>query len=184
MEQGGPGVKSHEAAMRRRSAKLTRGPLNPTRLVSVFNEKMRLEDHGEPTPLTKKDQQMLAGMVKLYRVNDVDPQEVFAFVRDLVHYWNDLRSMDTVTLKGKAWVLSVRPSLRDIMICRESLYSNLLGIKETLAREARAAERHDSTPSQGDSTDTPEPVVLRRRKKNFGPTQADIDAEYERLKDE
>lgn len=183
MLQGGPGVKLHEEAKKRRSTKRVLGPLNRSRLISHFNERMRLEDYGEPSPLTKEDYNMINGVVKLFNVNDVDPKEVFDFVGDLVHYWNKLRNMETVTLKGKNWVLNVRPSLRDIVICRESLLANLNTVKSTEAKETAAIEKHISTVNQSDSLDIPEPIKPKK-KKSFRPTQAEIDAAYERLQDE
>jgi hypothetical protein len=173
---------SYEAANKRRLNTFHTRKASVGNIRAYFSQRMMAEDQGMPGPSTKQDDQMLRGMLTMFRRNGIEDHEVFAFVRDLVHYWSELRGMETITLKGKQWVLNVRPSLRDITICRESLMSNLLTVKNSKARERVAIERHEE-PDQGDSFDAPEPV-RRKKKKPLRPTQADIDAEYERLQDE
>lgn len=182
LKEKGIGSSYHKANARRLATFHNRKP-SVGNITAYFTQRMMFEGQGAPGPSTKQDEQMLRGMLGLYRRNDVEDQEVFAFIRDLVHYWNELRGMDTVTLKGKQWVLNVRPSLKDIVVCRESLWSNLILVKSNKARERVAVERHEEPKDQDDSLDTLEPI-RRKKKKPLKPTQSDIDAEYERLQDD
>lgn len=172
---------SYHKANERRLANFHTRKASVGNLQAFFRHRMEAEDFGLPGPSTQQEEQMIRGMLKLYKRNGTEDHEVFAFVRDLVHYWSELRGMETVTLKGKLWTLNVRPTLRDIAICRESLSANLLGVKNKQAMGALAEKQHKEIPDQGNSFDIPESVRRKKKRKPVAPTQADIDAEYERL---
>jgi hypothetical protein len=151
--------------------------------IQVFlNQRMQAYGFGPIGLSTKQDLQMLRGMLNLFKRSGMSDKEVYSFIEDLVVYWYDLMRMDTVTLKGKSWVLNSRPSIKDICICRESLSANLEKLTSSKEIEESAFDSHFSVESETVSDFKVEPPAPKFNR--FSPTQADIDAEYERMNDE
>jgi len=95
-----------------------------SKLIMCFRE--IAEQHGWVVPLlTKKDENMMHGFVKLAKNNGKTDKWLFNLMEQLVLEWDELINKEHLTLNGKPYHLGFYPNLRDFLICRESILAYL-----------------------------------------------------------
>lgn len=173
-----------KVAQDRRNSKLTSRRATKDNLITYFRQMMLAKGfgYGQLDTLTQQDRNMLGGTLLLFKKNEWEDSEIFKFFRDVVEYWPRLSKMDTLTMRGKAWPLGARPSLRDIVICRQSIMTNL-GVLISDDTEAETAYSYGFDGEvEGSENLVKEPRSRTREK--IGPTQRDLDDEFSKLYDE
>lgn len=164
-----------DKAGRAKNKRKTRSKLglpSVSKIISVFNDVCSIYGIRPVSLETKETMNMLAGFKRLLVRNEKDMQYVYDFFDKIIKNWDRLKLQSIVSDKGRPYTLHDVPSLRDIMICKTELLSRV----ENMGAIRISTERITKIKS-GDKS-------KKSKKKKFAPSQADIDAEMERLYDE
>jgi len=116
--------KKSNISMIKEGAKQYDRPLTKTGIVRVFNNVFIREDWGYPAVLTKEQNRMLSGFIKILLKSMADKQ-VYKYIEQYVVGYSTLKNVVVTTLKGKPYTLGSRPQLKDLLYCRESIFSIL-----------------------------------------------------------
>jgi hypothetical protein len=174
-------LKLYQEASKKRLKRYPLGTATYNKILNYYGQRMRVEDWGRPGPSSQQELSMVRGVIKLLK-KEFEDKEIFQFMYDCVHHWKQLRDMESVTLKGKSWILDPRPNLRDIFVCHKAHFANLLEIRRTTRQKSSGLVTPDI---QRGSLDIPKQELIRRRgRTQWRPSQTDIDNEYEGLEDE
>lgn len=141
-------------------------PASPNKLKRLFYNEFRSNGYGEPNPLSKKVENMLLGFIKLGRNNGWEEKVFYDLIIDLVRFWGEIKRKDHYSLNGKKVMLGDRPSLMEFMIARDSILNAIDSIKCKVDCKPLELEQ--------------ERVVASNRRKKFGPSEEDMQREYEK----
>ena len=154
------GKKQSSVARNRRMRKRKfSGTASVSGIILVFKDQMLKLGYGDHPMLTKQDVNMVNGFIRICRGNSYSDAEIYHVVESVVDNWVFLKSKKLKTKNGKEWCVADRPSIRDFLICRDSILYEISLLKE---KQAKPEISH-----QIEST----PVI-------HGPTQEELDKEY------
>lgn len=156
------GLQKHKKAWANEKQKYRNRPATVTGICVVFADESLKRGHGAMALLSKQTHNICKGFIKLCKNNGLEDAEIYSVIERVVENWDNLKRCKMTTKNGKPFVLSDRPSLRDFLFCRDAILANL-----------------DRFYVQ----DTPQVYstgVGESRVKQHGPTQEELDAEFER----
>jgi len=158
------GLRHSEQGRSRRSSAFFLTPASSSKLKRLFYNECRSNGFGTPL-LSKKAENMLSGFIRLGRNNGWEEKKFYDTIIDLVKYWKEIKHKDHYSLNGKRVLLGDRPSLMEFLIARDSVLTAIESVKCKV----------DCKPLQQEQ----ESVVAKRRRKTFGPTEEEMQREYE-----
>ena len=109
----------------RKTARSLKKILTPQGVISFFKSTLEREGFGYPQLITEKEHMMLKGVIKLIKKNNHDDEYIYSLIKYIISNWGELKRMEFTTMKGKPWIVGDRPTLKDILICRESMLANI-----------------------------------------------------------
>ncbi len=163
-------MKKSDTGRSRRLKKLYNSPASPDKLIRVFASTFRDTDYGTPPPVTVHVRGMLSGFIKVCRSSNWEESKIYETIKHLVVHWDYIKLQDHHTLKNNRQVkLGDRPSLLEFLICRETILSAI-----------ELAGRDNIT----EVTTSISEVTVVEKRKQFAPSEDDMQADYERQMEE
>lgn len=161
------GKQIHREAWAKEKKKYGRRQATVAGILIIFADEVRKNDYGTPLPTTEGDRKRLTGILRMLKSEGMAHAEIYHLFKQIVSKWDQLSLMSTITTKGNVWHLGARPNIRDVVMCYQSILSNM-------------AELEDRAKAVTVEVVEDRPVKKRKPRKKLTPSQDDIDAEYQR----
>lgn len=151
----------------RRVSNFYNSPAYPDKLIRLFCSTFREKNFGEPPPISNQVKNMLNGFIKVCRGSSWPEKRIYETVKDLVVHWDYIKLQDHISLNGKRAMLGDRPSLREFLICRETVLTAIAKAQRSNILEP---------PSREIQT-----IQSTKEKKKHTPTEEEMQKEYNKL---
>jgi len=115
----------HGISSKKDKEKQRNRPISVSGLCRFFNHQFQQAGYGAITPLTKETKVKINGFIKVLKNNGYSDQNIYELIEKYIAAFEKIKSEDMYTANNKKYVLAGRPSLRDLIICRDCIINKV-----------------------------------------------------------
>lgn len=105
-------------------------PLTKLGVIKIFNHACCRYGYTQPL-ITKELERMVGGFVRVFAGSGIESNKVYDFTDKYVKEFSRFKNTKIVTGKGKEFTLGNEPHLKDLLFCRDFLWSELQKVEDS-----------------------------------------------------
>lgn len=116
----------HKRSSELRKERQINRPVSVSGLCRFFNHQFEKAGFGAPPLLTKDTTNKLNGFLKVLKNNDYSDRDIYGLVKNYINAFERIKSEEFFTANNKKYVLGGRPTLKDLIICRDCIINKVM----------------------------------------------------------
>jgi len=130
----------YDEAKQRQIQKRVQKPVSRGSFIQRFKDLYEINGLGMPPPIDGDTTKKVNGLLKLLKNNNFSDEEIWQFLDEAFASWDKFKQMNFYTDNGKNYILSVYPSLKDIINCKTQFLQELAREEEASHSECNYEE--------------------------------------------